>query len=281
MNVDAVMPRTTATSGRTASLPGLALLALLALAGTADVRGEGDELRLATEGGYPPFSVTAPDGSLRGLDIDIGNAICAEMKLRCVWVKVEWERMIPALISNKVDAIVASMTITTERKTKVAFTSRYYATPLALVGRSKESLGPEPASLKGRKVGLERGTVADNFATRFWEGEGVEIIRYSLQDEAYVDLVAGRLDGVLTDYWQAHGGFLHGPEGRDFAVRGAKIHGRSAEEREVIGEGAGIAVRKGDQALRRTLDQGLAAIRANGVYDGIVRRYFAEDIYGQ
>ncbi|MEZ5447352.1 MAG: transporter substrate-binding domain-containing protein [Gammaproteobacteria bacterium] len=272
------MPRTITNTGGTARLLGLVLLAL---ARVADVGAEDKALRLATEGGYPPFSETAPDGSLRGLDIDIGNAICAAMKLQCVWIKVDWERMIPALISNKVDAIVASMTITEERKAKVAFTSKYYATPLALVGRSEEPLEPRPASLRGRKVGVERGTVADDFATRFWDGTGVEIIRYSLQDEAYVDLVAGRLDGVLTDYWQAYGGFLHRPEGRGYAVRGGKIHGRNAEERAVIGEGAGIAVRKGDQRLRRTLDQGLAAIRASGVYDEIIRRYFAEDIYGR
>lgn len=272
------MPRTTTKTGSTAWLLGLALLAL---ARTAAVGAEEGELRLATEGGYRPFSETAPDGSLRGLDIDIGNAICAEMKLRCVWVKVDWETMIPALISYKVDAIVASMTITEERKRKVAFTSKYYATPLALVGRSEEPVEPERASAQRRKVGVERGTVADDFATRFWEDTGVEIIRYSLQDEAYVDLVAGRLDCVLSDYWQAYGGFLHRPEGRGYAVRGGKIYGRNAEERKVIGEGAGIAVRKSDQKLRQTLDQGLAAIRVNGIYDEIVRRYFAEDIYGQ
>lgn len=278
MNGRAAMPREITNTGGTARLLGLALLALVR---TTAVGAEDKALRLATEGGYPPFSETAPDGSLRGLDIDIGNAICAAMELQCVWIKVEWERMVPALISNKVDAIVASMTITKERKERVAFTAKYYSTPLALVGRTEDALEPEPASLHGRKLGVERGTVADDFATRFWDGTGAEIIRYSLQDEAYVDLVAGRLDGVLTDYWQAYGGFLHRPEGRGYAVKGAKIHGRTAEQRAVIGEGAGIAVRKGDQRLRRTLDEGLAAIRASGVYEEIVRKYFAEDIYGQ
>lgn len=253
---------------------------LAVAAGLAQAR-DWKEVRLASEGGYPPFSETAPDGALRGLDIDIGNAICAEMKLKCVWHKIEWESMIPSLISNKVDAIVASMTITEERRAKVDFTSRYYSTPLALVARAGAPVAPAPASLKGLKVGLTRSSVADNFATRFWSGMGVEIIRYRMQDEAELDLVAGRLDAVLTDYWQARGGFLDRPEGKRFAIAGGKIYGRTPEERKVVGEGVGIAVRKKDRDLKEILDRGIAAIRANGIYDRIVRKYFNEDIYGQ
>lgn len=259
---------------------GIALAMILLASGIAQAR-EWKELRLATEGGYLPFSETAPDGTLRGLDVDIGNAICEEMKLKCVWFKIEWEAMIPVLISNKVDAIVASMTITDERRAKVDFTSRYYSAPLALVARKGANLKPDPASLKGRKLGLTRGTIADNFATRFWGGKSIEIIRYRMQDEADIDLAAGRLDAVLTDYWQAFGGFLSGAEGKGFAIAGGKIHGSTPEERKVVGEGVGIAVRKKDQDLRKILDQGIAAIRANGKYDKIVRKYFAEDIYGQ
>jgi len=261
------------------SIVGTACMLILA-SGMAQAR-EWKEARLASEGGYTPFSDTAPDGSVRGLDIDIGNAICAEMKLKCTWLKIEWEAMIPTLISNKVDAIIASMTITEERRAKVDFTSRYYSTPLALVAKNGTSIKPDKSSLKGKKIGLNRGTISDNYATRFWGDAGVEIIRYRLQDEADLDLAAGRLDAVLTDYWQAYGGFLKTPEGKGFSIAGGKIYGGTPEERKVIGEGVGIAVRKNDQDLKKILDQGLASIRANGTYDKIVHKYFAEDIYGK
>ena len=100
-------------------------------------------MRLATEGGYPPFSDTRADGKLEGLDVDIGNALCVELQLRCSWVKVEWEAMIPALIAHKFDAIVASMSITEERKARVDFTDKYYASPLALVARKGSRLEPD------------------------------------------------------------------------------------------------------------------------------------------
>jgi histidine transport system substrate-binding protein len=241
---------------------------------------EWKELRLATEGGYPPFSETHADGSLHGLDVDIGNALCAELRLRCTWVKQEWASMIPALISRKFDAIVASMSITEERKAWVDFTDKYYASPLALVARKGSGLEPDVRALSGKTVGVGRATVADHFATRFWEGRGVEIIRYPRQDECYIDLAAGRIDATLADYWESRGGFLDRPEGSQFAVAGRTIYGKTAEERAIIGEGIGIAVRKQDQDLRQLLNHGLARIRANGTYARIVGRYFAEDIYG-
>lgn len=238
------------------------------------------EVRMASEGAYPPFNETASDGSIRGLDIDIGNAICTEMKLKCTWVKQDWDGMIPALISRKFDAIIASMSITDERKAKVDFSNKYYASPLALIAKSGSPLRPELSALKGKKVGVQRGTVADNFATKFWEGKGVEIVRYAKQDECYLDLASGRMDAAFADYWEVYGGFLTKPEGKNYVVLGEKVFGKTAEEKAVVGDGIGIAIRKKDTDLKEVLNKGLAAIRANGTYEKIVKKYFKEDIYG-
>jgi len=257
----------------------LAFVILAFVAGGAMAK-DWTEVRLASEGAYPPFNETASDGSMRGLDIDIGNAICAEMKLKCVWVKQDWDGMIPALISRKFDAIIASMSATDERKAKVDFTNKYYASPLALIAKNGSPLKPDAASLKGKKIGVQRGTVADNFATKFWEGQGVTVVRYAKQDECYLDLAAGRMDAAFADYWEAYGGFLTKPEGKGYVVLGEKVNGKTAEEKAVVGDGIAIAIRKKDQDLKEVLNKGLAAIRANGTYNKIVQKYFKEDIYG-
>lgn len=188
--------------------------------------------------------------------------------------------MIPALMSRKFDAIVASMSITDERKAKVDFTDKYYASPLALIAKKGSPLQPDLATLKGKKIGVQRGTVSDNFATRYWDGKGPEIIRYAKQDEAYLDLRSGRMDAAFADYLEAYGGFLTKPEGEGYDVAGERLFGKTAEEKAVIGEGIGIAVRKRDKALTEQLNKALAAIRANGKYDEIQKRYFPMDIYG-
>jgi histidine transport system substrate-binding protein len=258
----------------------LLAVALMALALNAQAK-EWKEIRMATEGAYPPFNETGPDGAVRGLDVDIGNAVCAELKAKCTWVKQEWDGMIPALVARKFDAILASMSITEERKQKVDFTNKYYASPLALIAKSGSPLRPTVESLKGKKVGVQRGTVADNYATKFWDGKGVNVLRYAKQDEAYLDLGSGRMDAAFADYWEAYGGFLAKPEGKNYGVAGEKVFGKTPEERAVVGEGIGIAVRKQDGDLKAQLNKALAAIRANGTYDKIVRKYFQEDIYGQ
>lgn len=256
------------------------VLVLLALAAGNVMAKDWKEVRLASEGAYPPFNESAADGSMRGLDIDIGDAICAELKLKCVWVKQDWDGMIPALISRKFDAILASMSITEERKAKVDFSNKYYSSPLALVGKTGSTLRPDLTVLKGKKIGVQRGTVADNFATKFWDGKGIDVVRYAKQDECYLDLAAGRMDAAWVDYWEAWGGFLTKPEGKGYVVLGEKIYGKNADERATIGDGIGIAVRKKDQDLKELFNKGLATIRANGTYAKIVKKYFADDIYG-
>lgn len=256
------------------------LCALLALSASASFAKDWTEIRLASEGAYPPFNITAADGSMRGFDIDIGNALCEEMKAKCTWVKQEWDGMIPALISRKFDAIIASMSITDERKAKVDFTDKYYASPLALIAKKGSPLRPDVNSLKGKKIGVQRGTVSDNFATKYWDGKGPEIIRYAKQDEAYLDLKSGRMDAAFADYLEAYGGFLTKPEGEGYDVAGEQVFGKTAEEKGVIGEGIGIAVRKRDKELTEQLNKALAAIRANGKYDEIRKKYFPMDIYG-
>jgi histidine transport system substrate-binding protein len=257
-----------------------AVLALVTLSFGVHAK-EWTEIRLASEGAYPPFNTIGADGALGGFDIDIGNALCAQMKAKCTWVKQEWDGMIPALNARKFDAIIASMSITEERRKQVDFSDKYYATPLGLVARKGSPLVPSTDALKGKKVGVQRGTVADNFASRFWAPKGVNVVRYAKQDESYLDLAAGRLDAVFADVLEAEGGFLSKPEGGSYAFMGDRMFGSTAEERAVIGEGVGIAVRKKDADLKEQLNEALAAIRANGTYDSLRKKYFAYDIYGQ
>lgn len=257
------------------------MLAALALAAQGAIAKDWSTIRFATEGAYPPFNTVDTSGNVQGFDVDIANALCEQMQARCTWVKQEWDGMIPALLSRKFDAISASMSITEERKKRVDFTERYYATPLALVAKNGSPLVPEIAALKGKRIGVQRGTVADNHATRFWEREGVSIVRYARQEEAYLDLAAGRLDAAWADALVADGGFLKTDAGAGYAFVGGLYYGKNADEKAVIGEGVGIAVRKQDGELKQKLNEALAAIRASGKYDEIRAKYFDYDIYGE
>jgi arginine/ornithine transport system substrate-binding protein len=106
--------------------------------------------------------------------------------------------------------------------------------------------------------------------------QGVEVVRYTSQNEIYLDMLSGRLDGTLADAIPVNEGFLKTDNGKDFAFVGP-----SFTDPQYFGEGAGIAVRKGDRELLGKLNAAIQAIRANGQYQQIQDKYFDFDIYGE
>jgi arginine/ornithine transport system substrate-binding protein len=232
------------------------------------------KVRIGVEGAYPPFSEVTPDGKLVGFDIDIANALCEEMKVECELITQDWDGIIPALQARKYDAIIASMSITEERKQKVDFTNKYYNTPAKFVRKKGSDIEITKEGLKGKTVGVQRATIHDNFVTEVY-GDTVEVKRYGTQDEAYLDMVAGRLDLLLADSVAMKGGFLDTEQGKDYEFVGPDF-----SDPKYFGEGAGIAVRKGEDDLRQMLNQAIDSIRANGTYKAIQDKYFDFDVYG-
>lgn len=232
------------------------------------------KVRIGVEGAYPPFSQVTADGKLIGFDIDIANALCDQMKVECELVTQDWDGIIPALNARKYDAIIASMSITPERKEKVDFTNKYYQTPAKFVRKKGSGIEITQDGLKGKSVGVQRATIHDNFVTEVY-GDEVEVKRYGTQDEAYLDMVAGRVDLLLADSIALEDGFLKTDSGKDYEFVGPDF-----TDPQYFGEGAGIAIRKGEEELREMLNAAIDAIRANGVYKSIQDKYFDFNVYG-
>ncbi|WP_397449192.1 ABC transporter substrate-binding protein [Pseudomonas sp. NA-150] len=233
-------------------------------------------IKIGIEAAYPPFASKAPDGSIVGFDYDIGNALCEEMKVKCTWVEQEFDGLIPALKVRKIDAILSSMSITDDRKKSVDFSNKYYNTPARLVMKAGTDVSASLAELKGKKIGVQRGSIHDRFATEVLKPLGAEIMPYSSQNEIYLDVAAGRLDGTLADATLLQDGFLNTDAGKGYAFAGPAF-----TDAKYFGDGIGIAVRKGDKADLDKINAAIVAIRANGKYKQIEDKYFNFDIYGE
>ena len=251
-------------------LAGLAVAGLLALAVTSV---NADALRVGVEGAYPPFSWKEADGSLKGFDIDFAHEVCKRLDRECVLIEQEWDGMIPALLARKFDTIIASMSITEERKKKVDFTVKYYNTPAKLVAKKNPGFEGTAAGLDGKRLGVQRATTHQCSAEKLYPG--AELVLYATQDEVWQDLGSGRLDAQLSDSLQAYEGFLVLDVGQGFDFLGGAL-----DDVECQGVGAGFAVRKEDSELRDALSKAIGDIRADGTYKVINDRYFAVDIYG-
>lgn len=233
-------------------------------------------LKIGIEAAYPPFAYKQSDGELAGFDYDIGNALCAQMQVQCKWVEQEYDGLIPSLKVRKVDAILASLSITDERRKAVDFTHPYYRSAARLVMKRGAVVGDDLSGLQGKRIGVQRASIHDRFASAELQDKGVEVVRYGSQNEVYLDLQAGRLDGTLADDVILDQTFLKTPIGESFAFVGPKL-----TDPKYFGDGIGIAVRKGDEALSGQFDQALEQLRANGTYQAINARYFDFDVYGE
>ena len=241
--------------------------------GTSVSAKEWGKIRVGVEGAYPPFSWVEPNGTLKGFDIEIAMALCKEIGAECVLVTQDWDGIIPALLARKYDAIIASMSITEERKKKVAFSEKYYNTPAKFARKKGSVITISKAGLKGRSVGVQRATIHDNFITGEF-GNDVEIKRYGTQDEAYLDALAGRVDLLLADSIAMEAGFLKTDNGK-----GWEFVGKGYSDPKYFGDGAGVALRKGNSDLAKLFNKAIKSIRANGVYKRINDKYFPFDVY--
>ena len=250
----------------------VAVVAMMML-GTNVFANEWNKIRIGVEGAYPPFSSVEKDGTLKGFDIDIAMALCKEIGAECVLIPQDWDGIIPALMARKYDAIIASMSITEERKKKVAFSDKYYNTPAKFARKKGSGIAISKAGLKGKTVGVQRATIHDNFITGEF-GDSVEIKRYGTQDEAYLDAISGRIDLLLADSIAMEAGFLKTDQGK-----GWEFVGPGYSDPKYFGVGAGIAVRKSDGELAKLFSLAIKVIRSNGVYHMINGKYFAFDVY--
>jgi len=253
----------------------LALCITCALMATTAVAKDWTKVRIGVEGAYPPFSYVTPEGELAGFDIEIAKALGEAMGVEVTLVAQDWDGIIPALLAKKYDAIIASMSITEERKKKVAFSNKYYNTPAKFICKKGSIAEFSRDAIKGKNIGVQRATIHDRYLTDNY-GEDVEVKRYGTQDEAYLDLTAGRVDMLLADSIALSDGFLKKPEGADYQFIGPDL-----SDPKWFGEGAGIAIRKEDKDLVEKFNMAIEKIRSDGTYQTIQDKYFDFNVYGE
>lgn len=248
-----------------------ALLGIVAITAHAQAP-EWKKIRIGVEGAYPPFSEIGPDGKLKGFEIELAQAYCAQMKAECTLVQQDFDGLIPALQTRKIDAIIASVSITEARKKVVAFSRPYYATPARMVAKEGAKFDFTAAGLKGKKIGVQRATIFE--ACVNGEFKQSEIVRYATQDQIFLDLKAGRIDMTMADSPAIDQGFLSKPEGKGFAMVGPVF-----DDPKYFGTGTGVAMRKADEkTLAAKFNAAIEALQADGTFKKMAAKYFPYDI---
>ncbi|WP_283148444.1 ABC transporter substrate-binding protein [Silvimonas soli] len=244
-----------------------------ALVGLTGIAHAQDTLRIGLEASYPPFESKSPEGKLEGFDIDVSNMICERMKVKCVFVENAFDGLIPALNARKFDVINSAMNITAKRKQAIDFSAPVYVVPIQMVAKNGSGLQPTVASLKGKTIGVAQGTSQEDFVKAHWATAGVKVQSYQAQDQIWSDLLSGRVDAAVQESQTAQDSFLSKPAGKDYAFAGAPL-----TDPVTLGEGTGLAVRKGDKATHDKVQAAIDSLKKDGSLSKLSLKYFKRDI---
>jgi polar amino acid transport system substrate-binding protein len=227
------------------------------------------QIRFLTEFDYPPFNYAGPDGNPVGLNVDLARAICDELKpVNCTIQMRRFDTLIDALVENRGDAIIASISPTPDLRTRLDFSDPYYRSPARFVAR-RDAPRTEivPEALEGRKVAVVAGTAHEAYLKTFFTEvdprpyPSPEAARDALR-RGEVDLLFG--DGIQLAFW------LNGTDSSNCC----EFRGGPFTESRYFGEGIGIAVRRGNDLLRQALNWALFRIWEKGRFTDLWLRYF-------
>ena len=256
---------------------GIIAAAFLGLMAAAPSHAE--TLRVGMECTYAPFNYRTPEGEMAGYDVDVAQGIAKRIGVDLEYVCQEWDGMIPALLANKFDLIIASMSITNERKEKIDFSIPYRVSIGRILGAKSAHLklfddngAPIPEAFKGLRFGVER---ASTYAK--WVAAKLPDAEISLYDGAQpmlLDLESGRLDIAITNPMKAYLDFLSKDNGAGFEFVSPALN-----EPEFFGPGVGVGLKKGNEALLAKIDGALAEMIKDGSLDTYSHKYFPFSIY--
>lgn len=246
----------------------LLIAALSVLMMTSAQAKDWSVIRVGTEGAYAPFNYHSPDGTLRGFDVDVMQALCDYLKAKCEFRAMDFGGIILALQNDQIDAIATSMSVTEKRKKVVAFTNHYYTSYRRFIACGPAPADTSPAGMVDHSIGVQDGTAADDYLEAHYTNSIIRL--YKSIDEVFMDLAAGRIETMLSGEGAAYY-FMQVNPGCRF------VSERIADPK--LASAVAIAVRPADKELLVKLNEALAAIIADGTYEPISKKYFPFSIY--
>ncbi|MFO7876531.1 MAG: ABC transporter substrate-binding protein [Desulfovermiculus sp.] len=242
------------------------LFLLLVGLGLVMVSGQGSWAKESYVNGidanFPPFAYVDENGDPSGFDVDAVDWIAEEMGFEVKHQPMDWDGIIPNLLAEKIDFIASGMSITEKRKEKVNFSIPYWEIKQVVVLRENSDLSMDEVLNTGKRLGVQRGTTtADMLEEKIpEEGWDITVRYYDSAPLAVADLVNGRIDAAAMD---------DAPAAEAKRNRPVKI--LDSFEGEV--EQFGYAVRKEDEELLQTLNEGLQSLMNDPYWDELIDKY--------
>ncbi|MGE0430715.1 MAG: basic amino acid ABC transporter substrate-binding protein [Planctomycetota bacterium] len=243
-------------------IPLLLAFALALLLACGCTPRDPDVLVVGTEATFKPMEfVDTETNEIVGFDIDLIKAIGKQAKLNFELSNADFNGLIPGLQSGKYQAAISSMSITEKRQKEVAFSDPYFQSYLVIAVRADEAGIKSFDDLKGKKIGVQRGTTGADQAKKV---VGAVVSEFESQDLAFIALTGGSVDAVINDEKPTVAITVDKPG--DCKIVGDKL----------TAESYGIAVPKNKPELLAKINAALKALRADGTYDQLYKKWFGD-----
>ena len=225
-----------------------------------------ETLRIGTEATYAPFEFAAEDGTLTGFDVELMQAVGKEAGYDKVEIiNMPFDGLIPAILTNQIDGIIAAMSITKERAKRVAFTDPYYTSGLSvLILEENKAKYPKVDNLKGQTLCVQIGTTGALTAETLSPGK---VKAFNTEPEAFMELKAKGCEGVVNDR----------PINLYFLAQSNASEGVTEIPEVLTAEKYGIAVNKNNKELLEKFNAALDKLTADGTYEAIYKKWFKLD----
>ncbi len=235
----------------------MAVLALAAVVCGCGGKGGDDTLKMITEATFPPYEFLRGQ-EIVGIDVEICRAVAEKLNRPFSVQTVDFDSVIPAVISGKADVAAAGITVTEDRKKNVDFSIPYVKTGIVVIYK-REYPFTGTDDLKGKRVGVQGGTTSEAYVL---EELGQEPERSRSPAEAVAALKAGRCEFVIADI--------------DPAKNCVKGEDDLAISDFITSEEYAVAIRKGQPELLAVINETIAELQANGKLDQWVADFTAE-----
>lgn len=225
---------------------------------------QAQELVVGSSATYRPFAYESPTKEIVGYDVDIIKAVAQKAGLKIKIVNTPWTGIFAALNNGDVDLVISGVTINDKRKQSYDFTAPYFeARQLIAVPQTSNVKGLQ--DLAGKKVGVVTGSTGDDISSRAFGKTNPDIRRFESTPVVISELANSGLDAAIGD-----NGVIA------FRVQEHKQL-KTVSDASFPKEYFGIVVKQGNKALQDKLNAGLAAIKADGSYATIYKKWFQAD----
>ncbi len=229
------------------------------------------KLNIGVDDSFVPMDFRKKNGQLVGYDVDLSRAVCKVLGLKANFQSIDWSMKETELKNGTIDVIWNGYTATSERQKKEAFSRVYERSGQSLVVKKNSGINSF-ADMRGKKIGLQEGSTAYTDYYKYPKKlkdyiTGKPVI-YQDNDSAFMDLKAGRIQGVLS------GTIYAGYYARNLAKSNAyKLIGSNVfpEDRVAVG------MRKGDKTLVKKINYALGVLQKNGTLRRINKKWLGID----